>query len=101
MWVRIPLPHFMKITVTQRDINKGCRSDDSNCPIARAVRRAFHYKYRPSVFLDIFLDKPGIGNALGCRIFTMPKKARNFVSNFDFGLKVKPFSFEIKEIIQQ
>jgi hypothetical protein len=79
----------MKVTVTQRDINRGREgSRSSNCPLARAIRRALG-DHAP-VGVGFVAWERGDG-----RFVSLPKKARQFRSDFDnFGPQaVEPFSF--------
>lgn len=87
----------MKITVTQKDINRGSPGSCGKCPIALAVTRAFHYKWNVSVGTYwITLRKK---NVFGfCRSFELPEKVTKFIASFDAYERVKPFSFNMEEI---
>ena len=79
----------MLISVTAEDIKEGRPRLPHKCPIARAATR-----------------ETGRTCLVGTRTFKcgfdpyirLPKKARDFVRNFDAGKKVKPISFRIKGI---
>jgi len=80
------------IKVTKQDIKvaktskkKGCPKA-YYCPIAFAVRRRWLSAY--IIDLSIYID--------GLEPATLTKRARDFVSNFDAGKPVKPFTFRIK-----
>lgn len=77
----------MKVSVTQKDIDKGTVGDCILCPIARALSRAKHRKMRVGMFVYY--------EAYSCVDKPLPPEARNFVKRFDKGLKVKPFEFEV------
>ena len=81
----------VKVSITQRDINKGERYDDVGCPIARALRRK------------------GIKASVGSAGWTTKRtkvikgwpgkfkeEIQGFIDDFDSGKKVKPFTFELK-----
>ena len=75
------------ITVTQEDIDQGIRESYYSCPIARAAERAL--KWRVMVYTDTIL----VGDS-GCD-YKLPESAQEFISRFDTGKPVKPFSFEV------
>lgn len=79
-----------QVQVTQKHIEKGARNNSGKCPIALALR-------------SIGATRVGVGGAL-CRfriegakheLVRLPKKARDFVENFDDGNPVRPFRFTI------
>lgn len=82
-----------RIYVTKDDIAKGCRFNSRNCPIARAMKRAFGrlvgvdglmwYLYR-SV-------KRGITGPNR----RLPASAQRFITAFDKGRAVNPFRFTV------
>lgn len=82
---------FTKINVTQRDINRGCRSDVDNCPVALASVRAL--KCGASVdntYVELWKRPHKITRA------HLPKIARTFIKKYDDGAAVKPFSFVLR-----
>ncbi len=92
-----PKPVRLHIAVTQADINAGCRSTSSYCPIAYAMVRYFD---RP-------IGHDGIGHlwpAVGLTGMTLPsgevvhtpREARDFINRFDAGAKVEPFVLELE-----
>ncbi len=75
----------IKIEVTERDISFGKRDDCKRCPIAIAARR-------------VGLNQLEVGGwylTSGNTTYTLTKKARDFITDFDGGLQVSPFSFTI------
>ena len=79
----------MKITidVTQEDINKGIRDNESRCPVAKAIRRTFNGAKNIQVGTAIVFDLQNIHYSAD-----LPKKLNTFISNFDHKGKkaVKP-----------
>lgn len=79
----------MKITVTQKDIDKGV-VNNRLCPIAIAISRKT--KYAPYVMrseVDVYVKNEWqYGVAL-------PKSAMSFIKKFDDEKKVKPFTFKL------
>jgi len=75
----------MKITVTQKDIKNGKPCKSFLCPIAIAVQRKTKGIYR---VMAEELVKKGV-------VYPLPDIAKEFISRFDEGMPVKPFSFEI------
>ena len=95
----------IKIEVTPRDIKKGECNDPYNCAIALALKRSLrkeHISFR-NVFVEsghatVHPRRPAGDNLW----FPLPKRARNFIFEFDdlgdFGdrSELKPFSFEVR-----
>lgn len=70
----------MWIRVSQTDINRGVRGDAALCPLARALNRAFGYRYSVEV------------GSMGVSFFTLagrrgevrlPAPAQDFIAWFD------------------
>lgn len=80
---------LFKIRVLKKDIESGRQKDGSQCPIAKAFRRT----RKRNCFVDAYAIE------MGLRYFSMPPAARQFMKDFDRGKKVKPFSFQTKEIL--
>jgi len=79
------------INVTEKDICKGCKGDEENCPIARAVLKnlkdgsvSVGSEGDIAVF-DVEGDVVANANA--------STRRERFVTKFDMGEKVKPFRF--------
>lgn len=76
----------MTITVTQSHIDRGVRKSSCQCPIAQALMSAG--------FRSPTVHRFGIYH-VGPRVIEPPQEARNFMSAFDAGTPVQPFSFEV------
>ena len=74
------------IKVTQEDIDKATPASCCYCPIARALRRAF--PRRRVAVGPIFIT-------VGRERAYPPVKACEFITAFDSGRTVKPFSFKL------
>lgn len=82
----------MKICVTEEDIKKGRPlMGGVACPITLAIRRAGLNVARcsPSGATTMIGDKE-------TRIANMPISALEFMYDFDMGLAVQPFEFELE-----
>ena len=80
-----------QICVTQEDINLGCRHVANHCPIAMAMKRETGSEWSVGAFAMQFLADEKV------RIIHLPRECGKFVSNFDSGIRVKPFSFEFDD----
>lgn len=80
---------MVTISVTEDDILKGKPRSSNHCPIARAANRVHHAE-------DVRVYYCGILTSRG-RI-PLPQSATDFITRFDVGLKVSPFSFTIPTI---
>ena len=83
----------MKIQVTAADIKKArvvAPNRLYNCPVECAVRRALHRKVWVAPRLLCVFFKGFI------RQYRLPASVENFVSRFDEGKQVKPFTFNAK-----
>lgn len=75
----------IKIRVTAEHIRRGARSQPFSCPIALACQAAGQTK--PLVGLDVlFADD---------HKHLLPPAVQQWVRNFDDGLPVEPFEFEL------
>ncbi len=80
------------IEMIPRDISTGKPMDDKSCPVAKAINRAFKGKVKASVGTAVFsLDKGHETVSSG----TLPQKAKEFIMDFDGGLKPKPIKFTL------
>lgn len=77
------------ITVTQEDIDKGCRLNPCGCPIALAVKRLNKWEM-VSVGNGINVWKD---NNQSHYHADLPFSARHFMQLFDLGHKIPPFTF--------
>lgn len=80
------------ISVTKRDIERGCRSECCSCPVARAINRRLKETYKTHVsvsYLRVFKrHSVNWGTLLPIRVMT-------FVDQFDDSKAVNPFRFSI------
>jgi len=79
---------MIKIRVSAKDIKNGERDNCSNCPVALAVRRVFD----ADETIEVDGEEILIMSSPYCDI-SLPPIVRKFVSDFDAGMKVKPFTF--------
>lgn len=82
-----------QITVTEEDIAYGDRRSYCNCPVARAVKRAFKVggSGRP-VFVrheGVFVGQPDDERFW---MADLPKSVDRFITRFDEGKTVRPFT---------
>lgn len=82
------------INVTQQHIDKGCRIQASNCPIALAIDELLKEP------LQAWVCQSNIGiGAEGEERFryqeNTPESAKEFITRFDAGEPVEPFSFDL------
>jgi hypothetical protein len=85
----------MRVEVTADDIANGKRGLPWCCPIARAIKRASGgSRVSIGTFNGLAYDW---GTAHPAVFFDLPEVARCFISDFDSGRPVEPFSFEIGE----
>lgn len=80
---------IMTIHVIQEDINNGKRMHCSDCPVALAVKRKFNL---PSYAVVVSHSTIRFDN----NVVTIPEIVSDFISKFDNGRYVTPFSFEIE-----
>lgn len=78
----------MNISITQFDIDLGTRGSASSCPIALAFERMTGYPCIVRRGCIVF-------NSGGARVYILPDAANEFVSRYDTGDPVEPFSFTI------
>lgn len=83
---------MVTIEVTQRHIDEGEVGDCSLCPVARGTQDAF-----PGFKIvvgddDIFIDEEGVGLN-----YATPSIVRDFISDFDNGRLVHPFTFTLPD----
>jgi hypothetical protein len=92
------------VNVTQEDIEKG-DNDCRSCPIARAILRGYDDVGmvsvqpigRPSV--EQFRAFWEVGDTLYRA--DLPNEARKFIKNFDAGMPVTPFHFELEGVARE
>lgn len=81
----------VKIFVTKDDINKGCRGDDLQCPVAKAILKIVKPNISVSVGGNIVLSDNQY-NRVSCSNI----KVSRFVQKFDNREKVNPLSFTVR-----
>lgn len=80
------------IEVKQEHIDKGKRCDSKSCPVALAMMD-FGLKY---VYVgDLYWGRGDSGD-VSSKDIKLPGNATMFILNFDVGISVKPFSFELQ-----
>lgn len=85
-----------KINVTAEHIENGKTSDCCLCPLALAIKSVVNDAVIVMVGTTaVTLDGPACGSSPGYHTEYLPTAARFFVSQFDKGFEVSPFSFEL------
>lgn len=77
-----------KLSIKERHIRKGERKKASSCPIALAMLEA-----RPKAWVGVLGTFIDLGMKSKTYLVRLPRKAENFILDFDGGRVVKPFSF--------
>ena len=77
----------MKIKVTQEHIERGVVKDCDVCPVALAMQEAMEDD-KVRVFSTYIETSEGN--------YITPESVGDFIDNFDEGLPVKPFEFELE-----
>ena len=80
------MSNTVTVRVTVSDIKHGCRKNTCRCPVAVATARAMRV---PGVVVR------SATVSQGGRRYSLPMKVRRFVSDFDAGIKVAPFEFQL------
>lgn len=88
-------PSAITVQVTQDDILNGKRSRCDQCPIARALTRAGFTEVSVGATIAV-VARPGIGTSES--VYDLPEFANLFITNFDNGRPVEPFTFTMKRI---
>jgi hypothetical protein len=83
----------IRVRVSQRDINTGQPMEDTQCPIAKAFRRASGKRNVEVTFSRIFIGGMWSQHSYS---YKLPSSAINFIRRFDDGKKVKPFEFTVE-----
>ena len=88
--------HVRRVEVTQDDIDKAVRGNSHSCMIAEAIKR--EVPHARNVAVDIQTIR--LTDTKGKRrvSFLTPPKARFGLLDFDRGVPVKPFHFEMRSI---
>lgn len=85
------------INVTQEDIDYGLKHDPNFCPIARAIKRETKADVSVGTYTATLVPKKTLlGKILGRNssyyFVNLSKTATAFISAFDTGKKVEPFT---------
>lgn len=85
----------VKLKITDSNIKNGIPADPANCPIANAIKS----KFKGLAYVSVLADRAIIslkGNKNASTYSShLSKEASQFVKNFDRGVKVRPFKFEL------
>ena len=81
----------LRIRVTANDIKKGCRRQNGNCPIARALKRN-----RGVLSVSVGVTSLSFVVNDTYHFAPMSKMAQLFIREFDDGCLVEPFEFSIE-----
>ncbi|AXH46556.1 hypothetical protein SEA_ROBINSPARKLES_111 [Gordonia phage RobinSparkles] len=91
----------MRVTVTQKHIDKGLPCRSYACPIAEAINDKGYVSSvtDESVYITSKSEAARANNSddVNWKKYTLPKSAKQFVNDFDSGKKVKPFTFEMRK----
>jgi hypothetical protein len=90
----------MKITVTAEDIREGTPGDPTNCPVARAVKRATGEEWLSVFTRRVHIwetDDTCFGGRGTKKVFTNSESLARFIQRFDGLRVVKPASFILRE----
>lgn len=79
----------IRINVTKRDLEQGRRFMPGSCPVARAVQRHEGFEKARVGSYSISTGTDGVA-------IDLPGRIANFISDFDQGIAVNPFSFSIE-----
>ena len=79
-----------QFTVTQADIERAKPGSGMTCPIARCIGRHFA-DFKGAPIINVTPARVEIND----RDYPLPEVARAFVSRYDAGEKVRPFSFTL------
>lgn len=98
-------PWKLKINVTKTDIRYGEVDDSSNCPVARAIKRALRARGQGALNLRLFVDMDGVevvdsdgSNRPGwhrVRSRRFPKGVSQRIDTYDTIGRMEQFSFPL------
>ena len=81
----------MKVNVTAEDIARGIRVSANSCPVARALQRCTGDR-----LATVDGSRATVNYHRNFARFRLPPEVSYFVSDFDAGRPVAPFSFEFE-----
>lgn len=85
----------MKIVVTQDDIDKGRKYNPIACPVALALRRTFPDKDIRSAY-TVAVEHIQLNHFNTVKSYPYPKGVSLSIQDFDRGLEIAPFEFELE-----
>lgn len=97
----------MRVKVTTADIQRAIERPielrSTSCPIAQALRRQCHLHVNQVAVgnhvVTIMREIRGWGSFRQEAInYELPLETINFINNFDYGMFVQPFEFEMREM---
>jgi hypothetical protein len=91
MFKLMDIEESIKVEITQFDIEDGVPEDEFHCPIAVAIRRTLKPFIVEVSAVDVELQY-GDGRY---EKWTLSEEGKMFVSRFDDGLPVTPFTLEL------
>ena len=81
---------YIRVTVTEEDIENGEVADSKACPIACAINRAYPlYRARVNEFQILLVESDEEKN----KLYKTSRRAARFISRFDANKAVKPATF--------
>jgi hypothetical protein len=88
---------YLKLKVSNSDIKNGERSNPQNCAIAKSLKRSKNIKAsNVSVFHNVCIIKKVKNGKTQTYRAHLPQSAQDFVSKFDHGFAVNPFSLSLE-----
>lgn len=87
----------LKLKVSNSDIKNGEKSNPQNCAIAKSLKRNKDIKVTGvSVFHNVCIIRNEVKGKTQTYRAELPYEAQSFVSKFDHGVAVNPFSMSLK-----
>jgi hypothetical protein len=87
---------ILSINVTQEDIERGQRHECDLCPIALALLRAIPGANVEVVPSKVWILPAGKREPFGWELARLPDEAQSFMTKFDLGWAVEPFTFDLE-----
>lgn len=81
---------YMRVQVSSLNIDMGNKNNCYSCPIALALKPLFPTFAEVGTTVAWFIEQNEY------RKVALPEEVRSFISDFDAGKPVKPFSFELE-----
>lgn len=93
---------MIKVEVTQEDIDNGPKWVEAKmCPVAMALKRTFgdtRIVVAPTYFC-FYDENQAMVEGYHGGYHQLPKEVTKFISDYDCHMEVKPFTFEIDDLI--